>query len=233
MMRKKVISIFYLSVLSALSAKSAVQTLNRYATRLADAKQSNNAISGTENYIQNTKWTNALLLKTLEYGRDTLSLGEISQLETLAKSCPAVEGLGVYKARVLYAYYEPIVDYDDYATCNPQNKNGNALFNDLLIFLNNPNSNENKEVVTGVQQYEQYKVYPIPTTEQLTIEYDFVGDGDAEVILIDLLGREVLRTTLKNSNTKVLIPVGHLNTGIYMFNISVGTEKYTGKILKQ
>ena len=201
-----------------------------YATRLADAKQSNNAISGTENYIQNTKWTNALLLKTMDYGRDSISAEEIAQLETLAKSCPAIEGLGVYKARVLYAYYEPIVDYDDYATCNPQNKNGKSVFGDFMNFINNPSSIETKEVAQGIQAFETYKLYPVPTNDNLTIEYDFVGDEDANMYIFDILGREMVTIHLRNTNTKVSFSVLNLLNGIYTYKIKVGKETKTGKI---
>ena len=204
-----------------------------YASRLADAKQSNNAITGNENYILNEQWVNALLLKILEYGRDTLSIEEISQLETLAKSCPAVEGLSVYKARVLYTNYEPMFDYNDYVLCNPQNKNGEGLFNNLMNFLNNPNSIDTKKPSEGLQKFEQYKVYPIPTSDLLTIEYDFIGENDATITLNDILGREILQTTLKNENTKVSIPTAYLPQGIYIYKIKVGNEKYTGKILKK
>jgi hypothetical protein len=201
-----------------------------YASRLADAKQSNNAISGTENYIQNTKWTNALLLKTMEYGRDSISAEEIEQLETLAKSCPSIEGLGVYKARVLYTYYEPIADYDDYATCNPQTKNGKSMFGDFMNFITNPSSIETKEVAQGIQAFESYKLYPVPTNDNLTIEYDFVGDEDANMYIYDILGREMAIIHLRNTNTKVSFSVLNLPNGIYTYKIKVGKETKTGKI---
>lgn len=148
-------------------------------------------------------------------------------------SCPGVEGLGVYKARMLYTYYEPLYSYDDFAICNPQNKNGEGMFNSLLNFLNNPNAINTKQPIGGFQKFEQYKVYPIPTNELLTIEYDFVGDNDATLTINDILGREILQTTLKNENTKVLIPTAFLPQGVYMYEIKVGIENYAGKILKQ
>lgn len=52
------------------------------------------------------------------YGNDKLNSIEVAQLEALAKSCPAIEGLAVYKARVLYATYEPALEYSDFAICN-------------------------------------------------------------------------------------------------------------------
>ena len=228
-MRKKVIAIFYLSVLSALSAKSAVQTINRYATRLADAKQSNNAITGGENYIQNEKWENALLLKTLEYGRDTLSLEEISQLETLAKSCPSIEGLAVYKARVLYSYFEPALDYNDYTICNPQNKYGSSLFGDLLQFLSNPKAPQS-ETNRGTLQQDDYKIYPVPSSETITIQYDFAGNEDATMNLYDILGREIETIQLSNTNTLVSFSVLTIPNGVYTYKIKVGKETKTGKI---
>jgi hypothetical protein len=105
--------------------------------------------------------------------------------------------------------------------------------NDLINFLNNPNNIDTKQPIEGLQKFEHYKVYPIPTSEALTIEYDFVGDNDAEIIIVDILGREALRTTLRNSTNKVYIPIKHLMQGMYMYKISVGKESYTGKIIKQ
>jgi hypothetical protein len=124
-------------------------------------------------------------------------------------------------------------DYNDYVLCNPQNKNGEGLFNNLMNFLNNPNSNQHQSNEKGIQINEQYKLYPVPSSDILNIEYDFVGTNDAELIIFDVLGREVLKTHLLNSNTKVLLSIVNLKQGIYTYNIKVGQEKYTGKLIKQ
>jgi hypothetical protein len=134
---------------------------------------------------------------------------------------------------VIQTYYEPALDYNDYTICNPQNKNGDGLFNDLLNFLTNPNSTETKQETTGIKKNEEYRVYPIPTSDVLTIEYYFAGEEDAEMILYDLLGREVIKTMLSNSNTTVSIPTGNLMQGIYTYKIKVGVNIYTNKIVKQ
>ena len=134
---------------------------------------------------------------------------------------------------VIRTYYEPALDYNDYVICNPQNKNGSGLFNDLMSFLNSPNGDNTKQPEQGIQKFDQYKIYPIPTNDQLTIEYDFVGDNDASFILVDILGREMLQTSLKSENTMVSISTLNLPLGVYMYKIHVGKECYNGKIIKR
>ena len=70
----------------------------------------------------NEQWLNALQLKLVRFGRDSLTSSELQQLEVLAKSCPMVDGHAVYKARTLYAYYEPGLTYQDFEDCNLANR---------------------------------------------------------------------------------------------------------------
>jgi hypothetical protein len=50
------------------------------------------------NYELNEQWINALYMDMLERGSDSISATELIQLESLAKSCPAIAGTAVYKA---------------------------------------------------------------------------------------------------------------------------------------
>jgi hypothetical protein len=101
-----------------------------------------------------------------------------------------------------------------------------------MSFLNNPNGANFKQSELGLKKFAQYKIYPIPANNQLNIEYDFIGNYDATFTLIDILGREILQTTLKNDNTKVSISLLNLQPGIYTYKINCAKEIYNGKLIK-
>jgi hypothetical protein len=130
---------------------------------------------------------------------------------------------------VIQTYYEPALDYNDYTICNPQNKNGASLFGDLLQFLSDPKSPQS-ETNRGALQHDDYKIYPVPSSETITIQYDFAGNEDATMKLYDILGREIETIQLRNANTLVSFSVLTIPNGVYTYKIKVGKKTKTGKI---
>lgn len=66
------------------------------------------------------------------------ALSATSALSAVRTSCPFVGGTAVYKARVLWATYNPIIQYNDRLNCIQnidQNKNGNNEYINLDSLL--------------------------------------------------------------------------------------------------
>jgi len=202
-----------------------------FAIRLQDAVQTNNSISGTQNYIKHEKWVHCLSFKIIEFGRDSLSIDELDSLAWLANSCPAAEGLAVYKARVLQSYYMPLAQYDDYALCNPASKGGKGPWDDMLSYLQNSFSAKyNQE--SGKSLNNIVKAYPNPTNDIINIAWDFSCAGQGNVELFDITGRQVLRREFNCNSGRCELSMHNFPSGLYTYKLSVGAAMYTGKLSK-
>ncbi|MBL7765565.1 MAG: T9SS type A sorting domain-containing protein [Chitinophagaceae bacterium] len=205
-----------------------------FQNRLLNAENQNQNISSVNTYELNERWINEIQFKVIRYGRDSLNEIEIDELEALAKSCPLLEGFAVYKARILYTYYEPAYKYEDYSLCSSQmnNKNGIGVYDSLLYFQNTLGTNALSQNLFNntLSNGEEYSLYPNPAKDYITIDYDFNSDKDATISLYDVLGRKVKSILLKNENQSITFSTNDLKAGIYTYNINGAYKVYAGKI---
>lgn len=167
------------------------------------------------------------------YGNDTLNAMEVAQLETLAKSCPAIEGLAVYKARVLYATYEPAIEYSDFAICNAQisNKNGSGgYYNNMMDFINQPPTESIEEETLLSIKTSEYSIWPVPANQNVTIRYNFPGNSDGKMLIFDIMGNQVNEILLSNNIQTVTSSIRDLIDGLYSYKIMVDNKQFNGKI---
>jgi hypothetical protein len=78
-------------------------------------------------------------------------------------------------------------------------------------------------------------VYPNPTSGALNIKWENQSTGSANVIITDVLGREVFSSVL-NINTasgQSPINVEELKDGVYQISIQSGSIYYSGKLVVQ
>lgn len=196
-----------------------------FLNRWLEAKAANDSVNGTENYTQNEKWVNELMLRFLRWGRDSLSNEELEQMQTLAHSCPAAEGLGVFYARYLNTFFEPLTEYDDYQLCNGANKGGKGGFDDLLNFLQETGGEfKDGKINNGLL------LYPVPAHEMLNIELEFELALDAQFELYDLTGKLVATTQLKNGSKLGRLSAAKLAPGIYGYRFVGGVQTFFGTI---
>ncbi|MBK7588324.1 MAG: T9SS type A sorting domain-containing protein [Bacteroidetes bacterium] len=188
-MNKNVILMFFLSALSALSAKSAVQT-----------------------------------------------------------TCPFVGGTAVYQARVLWAMYNPIMQYNDRLNCIQnvgQNKNGNNEYINLDSLLEaqvNEQSQKSAEQIKNIstnhlniksqikiEKLEEISVYPNPANTQIIISYS--NESDGHFTLFNAVGNIVLTTSLLKTNNKTQILLNDVANGIYTYEVEFNNKnKSFGKL---
>jgi len=201
--------------------------------RLQDAKSAVAAMPDTTNYLYLEKWVSALFLHLMEQGRDSLSSAAKDSLAWLANSCPAVEGMGVYKARVLQAYYTPLQDYDDYVLCNASNKGGSRLFDDVMKFLSGAEDTTSKPTSGMVNMQNPLEVFPNPTTGE--VQFRFIEASNRTIVctLTDILGREVYRGQHPPGSKAFLVNLAGLPSGLYFYQVVGASGSYFGKIEKQ
>lgn len=73
--------------------------------------------------------------------------------------------------------------------------------------------------------------YPNPAQEQLNIELQLFENQSAQLEIINLVGKVVVRTKLCNSTNTVSI--AELPKGMYLCRVQNGTESTTAKFIKQ
>jgi hypothetical protein len=203
---------------------------------LQNAENKNNGIISTETQNLNERHINTIYFKLYRNGIDALNEDDKSELETLAKQCPMVGGTAVYKARSLWAMFEPTMLYDDIKLCNAigLNKNNSGGTNDGLFtqennYLQNLQAQQTKEKSTINNIF---SVYPNPTTSALTIDYQLLSNQQGEFVIYDVLGRLRIKTSLINKNTHSNINTSTLELGIYTYKFIINKQQQeAGKLI--
>ncbi len=220
--------------LQALTDSNSVTDSQLLADRISAAHAANNSISNPQGYEWNEKWVNELFIRCIEFGTDSLTEVELSQLEWLAKSCPAIDGTAVWKARTLYSRYQPILSYDDNAICaqSPAYKH-TQQDERLQMYLQDGYQNAmqhnviNKAPTLGNNEV---KAYPNPANDYINIAYRFEIDEERILEIYDLLGKKIWGQNLQGLAANVPIKCNEWVAGIYHFVIKSKTANYTGKI---
>jgi len=192
------------------------------------ARAANNDLTDTLVFAANAKAMNHLYLNTLLAGSDTLNAEDWEQVEILANSCPYLAGNAVFRARVLYGMKHWGAHYDDLLICNAAGvyKNGQSPLDALLTQLGNAYQHRATKKTGGI------KVYPNPADAFIAIDLDHCYTANSTFKLFDLLGREVLQTTLSAGSTYTRIDIHSIPEGIYLYQIiSEGNNMQTGKLI--
>ncbi len=74
-------------------------------------------------------------------------------------------------------------------------------------------------------------VYPNPVNDQATVTYTSVNSTDLTLTVVDVLGREVYRTTTNDGKLSTRINVKTLQAGIYLVKVQDGTQNFTKKLV--
>ncbi|SOD80144.1 T9SS type A sorting domain-containing protein [Spirosoma fluviale] len=73
--------------------------------------------------------------------------------------------------------------------------------------------------------------YPNPADDVAEIDYQFNGTGDAKLVLLNVLGAPVAEYELERNERKVRIGTRLLDTGYYLYQLSVDGKKVATKRL--
>ncbi|AKD56283.1 T9SS type A sorting domain-containing protein [Spirosoma radiotolerans] len=73
--------------------------------------------------------------------------------------------------------------------------------------------------------------YPNPADDVAELDYQFSGPGDAKLILLNVLGAPIAEYELERNATRVRIGTRLLDTGYYLYQLSVDGKKVATKRL--
>jgi hypothetical protein len=126
------------------------------------------------------------------------SPSDSAMLWNIALQDPAEGGTGVYSARVLLG-----LDVDDYGASN-------------LRLINGEPENEEQTSVNN-----EFIVYPVPTKDNLTLEYTVNEGQAAQVEMNDLTGKRVIVEQLQPLTDVYTFDLSGLPEGVYMLRVVV------------
>ena len=195
---------------------------------LQNAETENANIVSTDQEALNVQLINEVYFKIIEMGVDSISISDDSLIKAFALSCPFITGIAAYKARALYALYNPTLQYDDLVICNAVGVyKGESLLGKQNNFLDSMNYVGTNKIVSdgGI------KLYPNPADENIIISYNINQGQEAVLILYDIVGRGRKTVQLSCKANTVQISVIDLESGLYSYKYLVdGKPQGTGKL---
>jgi hypothetical protein len=184
---------------------------------------SNNAITTTTIYEENLKTVNAIYLSTLAQGITTFNDSQKTILYSVAVQCSLTGGEGVYWARGLYTLIDDDVIFDD-----------NCGFDQVEYVQNNANElfNQKKELGNKDETEEEYRLYPNPTKDYLTLEYLNDSETSKALRIFDIYGKMLKEQQLSLSDNHITINVSNYPKGVYFVQIQGKEEiEFSSKII--
>ena len=142
-------------------------------------------------------------------------------------------GTAIYKARSMWANYEPALIYDDIKLCNNvgvnkanNNSSTKGLFDDENKYLSNLKASvENKIVLEN-----ELIIFPNPSNSQINIRYK--ESRNTKLQIVNVVGIILKEISLPKDIQQVSTLVNELNTGIYIYRQVYGKEiLHTGKLI--
>lgn len=92
---------------------------------------------------------------------------------------------------------------------------------------------------TGIEQLEnanEFSVFPNPFLNEINITYNLKTDSKIEVMLYDMLGKEIFHQTyqeITGHHSKLIFVDDAISQGMYSLKITIGGEKIYRKLIKQ
>ncbi|MBK6331151.1 MAG: T9SS type A sorting domain-containing protein [Bacteroidetes bacterium] len=225
--------------ISSMIVSMSSQDHNLYEQRMKDARDNNSNIVSEEIQDVNEEAINAIFLKMMDYGLDTLDSEDSTIINTLAVQCPYIGGTAVFKARSLQAMFEPAMVYDDISLCNTigvykqgNNINTKGIFDDENAYLKSLQLKNNRLASKYIGS--KFMLYPNPASTNITIAYDLSSNENGFVVVYDILGRKLMVIDLDESNNKVSVNISSLQHGIFTYKYLVNKiQREAGKLLIQ
>lgn len=177
----------------------------------------NNGIVTHKEFEQYEKQINTIYLETYTKGNYVFTYEQAETIHQIATMCPSLGGSAVYKARTLNAMLNDTLEYNDELTCLQQG---------VLYRL---------AQTTRKQEVSEIQVFPNPSTNQLTIKYDYADAYPLRIEIIDALGRTTSNTLLNSSPAVLSGEISNLASGVYFYRITDNTNTIIKqhKLIKQ
>jgi hypothetical protein len=85
--------------------------------------------------------------------------------------------------------------------------------------------------IKKAQSENNFVITPNPANDKISIKPYFKYSNDLTVSIVDLIGREILKTNIKNSFEEHVISVQHIQEGLYTVTLSSENGTVSKKIV--
>ena len=94
-----------------------------------------------------------------------------------------------------------------------------------VVVVNKTNVNEIKGIASNIS------VYPSPAYAELNINIENINQLPAQLVITDILGKEIMKQTINAKNFNEQLNISQLNNGVYLLNISNANGMQTVKFM--
>ncbi|MEX1192399.1 MAG: S8 family serine peptidase [Brumimicrobium sp.] len=101
------------------------------------------------------------------------------------------------------------------------------------LYVEDPNSTAS---VDEENLEEGINIYPNPSDDQITIDYNLSENTDVHLEILDATGRKIATHEMQNQSVgkqSLTVSVSHLSNGIYICNLNIGNDQISRKIIKK
>jgi hypothetical protein len=193
-----------------------------------------------QSYVGNANFENAWIRNSAAEGYEASLSVSINDLEY--KWCELLSADNQQAVTRTYLY--KIIGYHN-STLQNYTPNPNANYNwwGIPPYSGNvkcPYTLRVSGAITNTQQVEEesagiLKIYPVPTSDAVTIEFALEEATDVILNVFDLNGR-LIKTVLTGKQTKgkhnVNLSLDEFSSGVYFCRLQAGSEVFTQKIVK-
>lgn len=174
------------------------------ASLLEQAAEKNSLLISAQQFEENLKLINGIIIAQLQQQTDSLSETDKSVIEDIASQCPFTGGYAVYQARAIREVYAGSTFYDE----------------EQLCFSNQKKSEESESLNIGVQ------VYPNPASDDVFILLSGVIQEKEVVNVMDIYGALRWQYYLHADENLVQCKLNDLPSGIYCvaYSLSDGSK---------
>ncbi len=94
-----------------------------------------------------------------------------------------------------------------------------------VVVINKTNVNELNGIASNIS------VYPSPAYAELNINIENINQLPAQLVITDILGKEIMKQTINAKNFNEQLNISQLNNGVYLLNISNANGMQTVKFM--
>ncbi len=94
-----------------------------------------------------------------------------------------------------------------------------------VVVINKTNVNEVNGIASNIS------VYPSPAYAELNINIENINQLPAQLVITDILGKEIMKQTINAKNFNEQLNISQLNNGVYLLNISNANGMQTVKFM--
>ncbi len=160
---------------------------------------SNENISSSEIYEVNDKLVNTAFLATEGFKNPKELINYSQSLYDIAIQCPLAGGPAVYRARALYQYIDPEMEYDDENSC---------LQAGYVLRTSKGKSGSSR-------------AFPNPAGNEINVIFD---NGATEIVIKGITGNILIQKKLSENSNIIKLNTSNLPNGIYFYEL-LGVEK--------